>query len=61
MGDDSNIMRVVAIVTMSVVVISLYFSPQLKKVVKPHILCNIKDECVNSTTEPGEAAISTGE
>ena len=56
MGDDSNIMRVVAIVTMSLVVISLYFSPQLKKVVKPHIVYNIKDECVNSTTEPGETA-----
>jgi hypothetical protein len=49
-------MRVVAIVTMTLVVISLYFSPQLKKVVKPHIVYNIKDECVNSTTESGETA-----
>jgi hypothetical protein len=44
MGDDSNIMRAIVIVTVSVVVISLYFSPQLKKVVKPHIVYNIEDE-----------------
>ncbi len=52
MGDDSNIMRAVVIVTVSVVVISLYFSPQLKKVVKPHVVYNIEEEFVNSTTEP---------
>ena len=52
MGDDSNIMIAIVIVTVSVVVISLYFSPQLKKVVKPHIVYNIEEEFVNSTTEP---------
>jgi hypothetical protein len=54
MGDDSNIMRAVVIVTVSVVVISLYFSPQLKKVVKPHIVYNIEEEFVNSKTESCE-------
>ena len=54
MGDDSNIMRDIVIVTVSVVVISLYFSPQLKKVVKPHIIYNIEEEFVNFTTETWE-------
>jgi hypothetical protein len=54
MGDDSNITRAVVIVTVSVVVISLYFSPQLKKVVKPDIVHNIEEEFVNSTTKPCE-------
>jgi hypothetical protein len=54
MGDDSNIMRAVVIVTVSVVVISLYFSPQLKKVVKPYIVYNIEEEFVNSKTESCE-------
>ena len=49
MGDDINIMRAVVIVRVSVFVISLYFSPQFKKVVKPQIVCNIEDELVNST------------
>jgi hypothetical protein len=54
MGDDSNIMRAIVIVTVSVVVISLYFSPQLKKVVKPRIVYNIEEEFVNFITEPWE-------
>jgi sensor domain CHASE-containing protein len=54
MGDDSSIMRAVVTGTVSVVVISLHVSPQLKRVVEPQIENHIEDAFVNSTAEPLE-------
>jgi hypothetical protein len=54
MGDDSSIMRAVVTGTVSVVVISLHVSPQLKRVVEPQIVNHIEDAFVNSTAEPLE-------
>jgi hypothetical protein len=54
MGDDRSIMRAVVTVSVSVVVISLYLSTQLKRVVEPQIVNHIEDAFVNSTAEPRE-------
>jgi sensor domain CHASE-containing protein len=54
MGDDSSIMRAVVTGTVSVVVISLHVSPQLKRVVEPQIVNHIEDALANSTAEPLE-------
>jgi hypothetical protein len=47
-------MRAVVTGTVSVVVISLHVSPQLKRVVEPQIVNHIEDAFVNSTAEPLE-------
>jgi hypothetical protein len=54
MGDESSITRTRAVVTVkiSVVVISLSISPQLKRVVEPQIVTYIKDASVNSPVDP---------
>jgi len=54
MDDDSSITKAVVTVTVSLVVISLYLSPQLKKVVEPQIVNHIENAFVNSTAEPRE-------
>jgi hypothetical protein len=47
-------MRAVVTGTVSVVVISLHVSPQLKRVVEPQIENHIEDAFVNSTAKPLE-------
>lgn len=54
MGDDTSMDRAVVSITVIVLVIPLYLSLKLKRVVEPQIVNHTKDAYVDSTAEPRE-------